>query len=89
MSSEILIGAVGFTSAVLSFFQGRRMSKAQTKNYELDATEKAIKIWRELTEDLRKEVEKLRTEIDEITFQFEDKCKRCKYKKKTQENGEN
>lgn len=82
------IAIIGLVSSIGSFFAGKRLSKAQAQNSELDATAKAIKIWRELTEDLRKEVEKLRVEIDEVTQQFEEKCRTCKYKKKYKENGE-
>jgi hypothetical protein len=88
MLSSDWIAAIGLISSIGSFFAGKRLTKAQAQNTELDATAKAVRIWRELTEDLRKEVDKLRVEIDEITLQFEEKCRACKYKKKYKENGE-
>jgi len=88
MLSSDWIAILGLVGSVGSFFAGKRLTKAQAQNSELDATAKAVKIWRELTEDLRKEVDKLRVEINEVTLDFAKKCDTCKYKLKHKGNGQ-
>tara|TARA_Y100000768_G_C23778970_1_gene587037 strand:+ start:204 stop:548 length:345 start_codon:yes stop_codon:yes gene_type:complete len=52
----ILTGFGGFTG----WFFTRRHKRAQAKGTELDNVEKATAIWRELAEDLKSEVHKMR-----------------------------
>lgn len=55
LSSGAVTGLVGWILA-------RRKNTADAQKSELDVVEQAIKIWREMTEDLKKEVEASRAE---------------------------
>lgn len=46
-----------------------RMSDARADSTELDAIEKAVKIWRSLAEELKKEVDQLRGLIEELRIE--------------------
>jgi hypothetical protein len=45
---------------------GRRKSKAESELLEMQTTEKAVAIWRQLAQDLKKEVTDLRTLVNEL-----------------------
>lgn len=51
---------------ILGWASGRRKSKAETELVEMQATEKAVAIWRQLAQDLKTEVKELRTLVDEL-----------------------
>lgn len=59
----------------------RRKNKAEAQSSELDNVKKAIEIWRELAQNLEKEIEELRAKIEMIEEGFTRKCEKCRYKK--------
>lgn len=71
---DILInGAISITTMLVGYLLGKRKQDAETKvteaqasSSELDATEKAVAIWRNLAQDLKKEVDELRVLINEL-----------------------
>lgn len=71
---DILInGAISITTMIVGYLLGKRKQDAETKvteaqanSSELDATEKAVAIWRNLAQDLKKEVDELRLLINEL-----------------------
>jgi len=64
---EIIIsGAVGIATAVVGYLLGKRKQDAESSVTELDATEKAVAIWRNLAEDLKREVDELRSLVAEL-----------------------
>ncbi len=71
---DILInGAISIITMVVGYLLGKRKQDAETKvteaqasSSELDATEKAVAIWRNLAQDLKKEVDELRLLINEL-----------------------
>lgn len=71
---DILInGAISIITMVVGYLLGKRKQDAETKvteaqasSSELDATEKAVAIWRNLAQDLKKEVDELRVLINEL-----------------------
>lgn len=69
----IISGAVGIATALVGYLLGKkkqdaetRVTEAQAQFSELDATEKAVAIWRSLAEDLKREVDELRILINEL-----------------------
>lgn len=60
---EVVFGLIGFSGAVIAYFAGRRKSKADASNSELEATGKAITIWRDLATEFKKQVDELKKEI--------------------------
>jgi len=73
MNDTLLAGLLGSGTTLLAWLLGKRQSNAQAANTELDATEKAVAIWRSLAQDLKKEVDdfrelvlQLRKEVDDL-----------------------
>ena len=64
---DILInGAISIITMIVGYYIGKRKQDAETSvveaqasSTELDATEKAVAIWRNLAQDLKKEVDEL------------------------------
>lgn len=93
-----VIGIVASSSVLTTiggWFFGRRMnnaeakkSEAQAKGNELDNVEKAVKIWRDLADELKTEIETWQHKVEELTVKiesyetrFEEKCKSCDYRR--------
>lgn len=76
---DLLInGGIAIVTMVVGYFLGKkkqdadiRVSDAQVYTSELDATEKAVAIWRNLAQDLKKEVDELRNLINELRSENE------------------
>jgi uncharacterized coiled-coil DUF342 family protein len=51
---------------VLGHLSGRRKSKAETELLEMQTTEKAVAIWRQLAQDLKSEVAELHDLVGEL-----------------------
>lgn len=52
--NEFLVSTiVGIVTGLGGWFVARKKNKAETKITELDAVEKAVKVWRELSEQLQ------------------------------------
>lgn len=70
--NEVLITTVaGLITGFAGWYAARKKNIAETKVSEIDAVERAIKVWRDLSEDLQlryevliKKVDALQTEID-------------------------
>jgi uncharacterized coiled-coil DUF342 family protein len=69
----IVSGAVSIATMVVGYFLGKkkqdaetRVTVAQAQFSELDATGKAVSIWRSLAEDLKREVDELRVLVNEL-----------------------
>lgn len=72
MNDILLQGIIGVATAALGWIVGRRQSNAQAANTELDATEKAVAIWRSLAQDLKKEVDDFRELVLELRKEVDD-----------------
>lgn len=73
MDGIIVNGIVGAVTAVIAWLLTKNKQDAETRvteatahTSELDATEKAVAIWRNLAQDLKKEVDELRNLIIEL-----------------------
>ncbi len=67
---EGLIGAGGGT--IIGFVAGRRKENAEVKGTELDNIEKAVKMWREMAEELKGQVEDLSQKVDTLMAEVHD-----------------
>lgn len=63
----------GIILALITFFLGKKKYLADTQKTELDSVDKAVKIWRELAQDMTREMEgwkllanKLQEEVDDL-----------------------
>ncbi len=63
LSDLLLIIVPSLITALTTWFLSRRKYQAEAKSNELDNLEKAVKIWRELSEDLEK---RLKTDIHQL-----------------------
>ena len=60
----IINALTGITTATITWYAARRKNKAETYVSELDAVERAVKVWRELGEGMQKKYEALHEEIE-------------------------
>lgn len=60
--TEVIIGLIGICGTVIAYFAGRRKSKADADNSELEATGKAITIWREMAMEFKQQADELKKE---------------------------
>ena len=77
MSIETLITILG-SNVVVGFFSyltGKRKSKAETDNIILDGLEKSINLYREIVEDLKKEIESLNGKVQLLETKIEELIK--------------
>jgi peptidoglycan hydrolase CwlO-like protein len=51
------------------WFIGRKKNNADAQLSEVEGVEKATKIWRELAQDMKKEVDELRTLVEELKIE--------------------
>jgi uncharacterized coiled-coil DUF342 family protein len=72
---------------VLGHISGKRKSKAEAELIEMQATEKAVAIWRQLAQDLKTEVNELRDLIDELKGENQQLHKEINQLKKSYRNG--
>jgi peptidoglycan hydrolase CwlO-like protein len=64
-NNEMIINALtGFATAVITWYAARRKNKAETYISELDAVERAVKVWRELGEGMQNKYESLHDEVE-------------------------
>lgn len=63
---DALIAIIPVITLIVGHITGRRKSKAESELIEIQTTEKAVAIWRQLAQDLKEEVEELHTLIDEL-----------------------
>jgi len=62
----ILPSATGALGAFISWIFGKRKEDVEVKGSELDNTEKAVKLWREMAEELKKQVDELSGKVDTL-----------------------
>ena len=60
----IINALTGITTATITWYAARRKNKAETYISELDAVERAVKVWCELGEGMQKKYEALHEEIE-------------------------
>ncbi len=61
----MLVSALtGITTATITWYAARNKNKAETYVSELDAVERAVKVWRELGEEMQQKYESLHDEIE-------------------------
>lgn len=65
---ETIVTAIGSAGGggFFGWFFTRKKTNAEAKSSELENVEHAIKIWREMSEQLKKEVEDLKLELKEV-----------------------
>lgn len=59
MNEFVISTIVGILTGVGGWFAARERNRAETKISELDAVEKAVKVWRELSEELQTRYDQL------------------------------
>lgn len=63
--NELIVSALtGVSTAYITWFAARNKNKAETYVSELDAVERAVKVWRELGEEMQLKYEALHEEIE-------------------------
>lgn len=77
MSIETLITILGSNVVVgiFSYVTGKRKSSAETDNIILDGLEKSINLYREIVEDLKKEIESLNGKVQVLEAKIEELIK--------------
>lgn len=64
---EILnTGITALITAVITWFFTRRKQNAEIESNEIDNVEKAIKIWRDMSEGLKHQIDNLKKEISNL-----------------------
>lgn len=80
MDNGVILQLAGtFASVTIAYFLGRKKNRAEVRKLEaaatvneLEATEKAVAIWRGLAEELRSEVEQLRELVNELRDEIDE-----------------
>ncbi len=74
MTLDTLLTILGsnIVIAVFSYFTGRRKSNVETDNAVLVGLEHSVSIYRDIIEDLRKEIEKLNIKIGELEAKIDE-----------------
>lgn len=63
--NEMIVSALtAVTTATITWYAARRKNKAETYVSELDAVERAVRVWRELGEEMQQKYEALHDEIE-------------------------
>lgn len=60
---------------IFSYVTGKRKSSAETDNIILDGLEKSINLYREIVEDLKKEIESLNGKVQILEAKIEELIK--------------
>ena len=68
---QILQLLIPIAAVLLGWLIGYRKSKAEVENTEVDSISTAVKIWRELAQDLKNEVDEFRTIVNELRVENE------------------
>ena len=63
---EFITYLIPVATALIGYLFAAKKNNAETNVLELEAVEKAVRIWRELAGDLKKEVEELRKQVNEL-----------------------
>jgi DNA-directed RNA polymerase subunit M/transcription elongation factor TFIIS len=68
-------------SSLSVYFIMKRKRKADAQGTELDNVEKAVSIWRELSQGLEEKLKDLQEQMDTLRVEQKKKCEECKYRK--------
>lgn len=66
MSEYFTTAITGILTALGAWYAARRKNLAETRITEIDAVERAVKVWRELSEDLQKRYEGLMERMEKM-----------------------
>jgi septal ring factor EnvC (AmiA/AmiB activator) len=89
MDTSLIIAIIGAVSTIAGFFAGRRKRQVEIVGKELDNIQKAIQVWKDVTEYQTDEIVKLREEIDNLKKELskvEKMYREIKNPKKTDKN---
>jgi len=75
MNQELLLLLSNAITAVAAWFVGKRRTNAETDNLILQGLEHSISIYRDIIEDLRKEIESLNTKVSTLESKIEELIK--------------
>ncbi len=71
MNEFVVSTIVGILTGIGGWIVARRKNKAETKITELDAVEKAVKVWRDLSEELQKRYDNVQKKLQEMEMEME------------------
>lgn len=66
---NLLVGALSASGTFVAMVISRRKNKADSMAVELANVEKAISIYRRITEDLQKDIQQLQAELEKLYLQ--------------------
>jgi len=68
---EIIVPAItGFFGALITWLFGRKKEGVEVQSTEITNVQEAIKIWREMANDLKAEVADLKDKVDSLTTEI-------------------
>lgn len=80
--NEVVIAALsGLALGLAPYLYSLRKERQLIRTNELDNVQKAVGIWRNLSQELEDKVKELQERIEEIEATFREKCDNCKYRK--------
>lgn len=80
--NKVVIAALsGLAVGVAPYIYSLRKEKLAIRTSELDNVQKAVEIWRNLSQELEDKVVKLQEKIEGVEADFKKKCANCKYRK--------
>jgi len=82
MSSELLLIISNALTAIASFFVGKRRSDAETDNQVLRNLELSVNLYKEIIDDLKKEIRELNLQVQELEKKVEELMTENKHLKK-------
>jgi len=82
MSSELLLIISNALTAIASFFVGKRRSDAETDNQVLRNLELSVNLYKEIIDDLKKEIRDLNLQVQELEKKVEELMTENKHLKK-------
>ena len=77
----IIAGLSGLAVGLAPWLYSLARTKQENKSSELDNVQKAVEIWRNLSQELEEKVKLLEEKIRKIEDSFWEKCETCKYRK--------
>lgn len=81
LDKVIIAGLSGLAVGLAPWLYSLRKNRQEVKNAELDNVQKAVEIWRNLSQQLEEKVRILQEKIEKIEISFQEQCENCKYRK--------
>jgi len=78
MNTELLLIISNILTGVAGFFVGKRRSDAETDNQVLKNLELSINLYKEIIDDLKKEIHELNLQVQDLEKKVEDLMKENK-----------